>query len=259
MSENIVYVKDVSVKIKNNIVLDSVEFEIKKPSLVMIIGPNGAGKTTLLKTLLGIVKPFKGEVKVLGLNPFKDGIKVRRLIGYVPQKDKISYETPLRVKDVVLMGILLRRKPPRFISKQDIETAMKALTYLNMEDKWESFFDELSGGYQRRVLIARALVSNPSLLLLDEVFTGLDLESQEKLLSLLKYLKEQGKTIIIVEHELDPVMNIADKVLVLNRSVCVYGEPHEVLSEDKLKPIYPYLRTIEKEGRRVVILGDRHA
>lgn len=259
MNESVVSVKDVSVKLNGHLVLDSVEFEIERPSLIVVVGPNGAGKTTLLKILLGIIKPFKGEVKILGLNPFKEGVKVRRLIGYVPQRDRISHETPLKVGDVVLMGILLRKNPPRFVSKEDIEAAMKALAYLDMEDKWGFFFDELSGGQQRRVLIARALASNPLLLLLDEVFAGLDLESQERLLSLLKTLKEDNRTIIVVEHEIDPIINIADRILVLNRSVCLYGEPHEVLSEDKLKPIYPCLRAIEKEGRRIIILGDRHA
>lgn len=259
MSEKIVSVKDVSVKLKNQVVLDSVEFEIEKPSLVVVVGPNGAGKTTLLKTLLGIIRPFKGEVKVLGLNPFKNGVKVRRLVGYVPQKDRISYEAPLKVIDVVLMGVLLRRNPPRLVSKKDVEVAMEALSHLDMRDKWDSFFDELSGGQQKRVLIARALASNPLLLLLDEVFAGLDFETQEKLLNLLKALKENGRTIIVVEHELDPVIDIADRILVLNKSVCLYGEPHEVLSESKLRSIYPCLRTIEKEGRRIVILGDRHA
>ncbi|MCX8170386.1 MAG: metal ABC transporter ATP-binding protein [Candidatus Bathyarchaeota archaeon] len=259
MSGNIIYVKDVSVKLKDQIVLDSIGFEVESPSLIVVVGPNGAGKTTLLKTLLGIIKPFRGDVRVLGLNPFKDGVKVRRLVGYVPQKDRVSHETPLKVGDVVLMGILLRKKLLRFISEEDIEAAMKALAYLDMEDKWDSLFSELSGGQQRKVLIARALASDPMLLLLDEVFAGLDLESQRKLLSLLEMLKNKKRTIIVVEHELDPIINIADKILVLNRSICLYGEPHDVLSEDKLKPIYPCLRTIEKEGRRIVILGDMHA
>lgn len=259
MSEKIVCVKDVSVKLRNHIILDSIGFEIEKPSLVVLVGPNGAGKTTLLKTLLGLLRPFKGEVRVLGLDPFKDGVRVRRLVGYVPQKDRVSYEMPLRVGEVVLMGILLRKSPPRLISKEDVEAAMKALAYLNMEDKWDSLFSELSGGQQRRVLIARALASNPLLLLLDEVFAGLDLEGQERLLTLLKMLRESGRTIIIAEHELDPIISIADKIMVLNKSVCLYGEPHEVLSEDKLKPIYPCLKTVEKEGRQIVILGDRHA
>jgi len=259
LSELILSVNDVSVKLNNQIVLDSINLEIEKPSFLLIVGPNDAGKTTLLKTLLGIIKPFKGEIRVLGLNPFRDSMGVRKFVGYVPQKDKISYETALSVGEVVLMGILLRKRPPRVVSKEDIEAAKKALSYLNMEDKWNCFFSELSGGQQRRVLIARALASDPQLLLLDEVFAGLDLEIQEELLSLLEEFRENGKIIIAVEHELDPVISVADRILVLNRRVYAYGKPSEVLSEEKLKQVYPRLRSIEKDGRRIIILGDRHA
>ncbi len=259
MNVPIISVKDVSVKLGDRIVLDSVSFNVEKPSLILVLGPNGAGKTTLIRLLLGMVKPFRGDVKVLGLDPFAESTKLRSLVGYVPQKDKISYETPLKVSEVVLMGILLKKKFPRFPSKKDVESAKKALAYLGMEDKWDSFFNELSGGQQRRVLIARALASNPSLLFLDEVFAGLDFESQENLLNVLSMLKEKKRTIIIVEHDLDPIRDLADKILVLNRNICIYGEPNEVLSEDKLKPLYPCLRTVEKDGRQIIFLGDKHA
>jgi len=259
MNTPIISVRDVSVKLGNQIVLDSVSFKVDKPSLILVLGPNGAGKTTLIKLLLGIIKPFKGSVEVLGLNPFKESTKLRSLVGYVPQKDKISYETPLKVSEVVLMGILLRKRFPRFLSKRDVESAKKALAYLGMEDKWESFFNELSGGQQRRVLIARALASDPTLLFLDEIFAGLDFESQENLLDVLSMLKERKRTIILVEHELEPIRDLADKILVLNRNICMYGEPDDVLSEEKLKPLYPCLRTVEKDGKRIIFLGDKHA
>lgn len=258
-SGSIISVRDASVRLGNRTVLEDISFEVEKPSLVMIVGPNGSGKTTLLKLLLGMLKPFKGRVEVLGLNPFEESSKVRRLVGYVPQRDKVSYETPLRVGEVVLMGPLLKKGFPRSITKEDIEGAKKALASMGMEDRWDSFFHELSGGQQRRVLIARAMASDPALLFLDEVFAGLDSQSQENLLSLLKALKENRRTVVIVEHELDPIIDLADRVLVLNGKVCAYGEPSEVLSEDKLKPLYPCLRTLEKEGRRIVILGDKHA
>ncbi|MEM1674765.1 MAG: metal ABC transporter ATP-binding protein [Candidatus Bathyarchaeia archaeon] len=258
METPIISINKVTVKISNHIVLENISFEVEKPSLLLVIGPNGAGKTTLLKTLLGITRPYRGEVRVFGLNPLKEQMKVRRLIGYVPQKDKISYETPLTVGDVVLMGVLLRKSPPRTVSEKDIEMARRALAYLGMEDEWSSLFSELSGGQQRRVLIARALSSNPLLLLLDEVFAGLDLESQENLLNILREFKESGRTVIVVEHELDPIVTLADRVLVLNRCIHAYGEPNSVLSEEKLKRIYPHLKLIEKNGRRIIVLGDRH-
>jgi ABC-type Mn2+/Zn2+ transport system ATPase subunit len=259
MSEHVVSVKDVSVRLNSHTVLDDVSFDVESPSLITVVGPNGAGKTTLIKLLLGMVKPFKGSVRVLGLNPFTESIKLRNLIGYVPQRDRVSHETPLRVGEVVLMGILLKKSFPRVVSGDDVKSARRALSYLGMEDYWGSFFNELSGGQQRRVLIARALASDPMLLLLDEVFAGLDSESQENLLKVFRMLKERGRSIIIVEHEVDPIIELTDKILVLNRVVCVYGEPRRVLSEDTLKPIYPCLKTVEKEGRRIIILGDKHA
>ncbi|MBO3800670.1 MAG: metal ABC transporter ATP-binding protein [Candidatus Brockarchaeota archaeon] len=259
MSQPIISLRDVSVRLNGHAVLEDVSFNVESPSFITIVGPNGAGKTTLIKLLLGMIKPIKGSVKVLGMNPFTESEKLRSLVGYVPQKDRISYETPLMVWEVVLMGIFLRKRFPRTISSSDLESARKALECLGMEGYWEYFFNELSGGQQRRVLIARALASDPVLLLLDEVFAGLDSESQQYLLNVFKMLRDRNRTILIVEHELDPIMELTEKILVLNKTVCAYGDPNEVLSEDKLKPIYPCLRTVEKEGRRIFILGDKHA
>lgn len=259
MSTPVISVENASVRLGGHLVLEDVSFQVESPAFITVVGPNGAGKTTLLKLLLGMVKPFNGSVKVLGLNPFTDYGRLRGLVGYVPQKDRVSYETPLRVSEVVLMGIVLRKSFPRVVSKNDVESARRALAYLGMEEHWGSFFNELSGGQQRRVLIARALASDPLLLLLDEVFAGLDSESQEYLINVFKTLKEKGRTIVIVEHEVDPIMELTDRILVLNRVLCVYGDPSVVLSEDKLKPIYPCLKTVEREGRKVFILGDKHA
>jgi len=259
MSGDVISVKDLTVKLGGKIVLEEVSFKVDEPSLIIVVGPNGAGKTTLLKTILGLIKPLKGEVKVLGLDPFSDEKMVRGVVSYVPQRDKIAYEVPLKVSEVVLMGIVLRKKPLRQISREDVEQAKRALAHLGLEDKWDSFFNELSGGQQRRVLIARALASNPTILLLDEVFSGLDVESQERLLSILKDLKEGEKTIILVEHEPEPVIDLADKILVLNRRVCAYGDPSSILSEDRLRPVYPHLKIVERDGRCIFILGDRHA
>lgn len=259
MSVPVISVENVSVRLDGYVALEDVSFQVESPSFITVVGPNGAGKTTLLRLLLGMVKPFKGSVKVLGLNPVTDYGRLRRLVGYVPQKDMVSYETPLRVNEAVLMGIVLRKSFPRAVSKDDVESARRALACLGMEEHWGSFFNELSGGQQRRVLIARALASDPLLLLLDEVFAGLDSESQEYLIKVFKTLKERGRTIVVVDHEVDPIIELTDRILVLNRVVCVYGDPSVVLSEDRLKPFYPCLRTVEREGRRILILGDKHA
>ncbi|MBO3768856.1 MAG: metal ABC transporter ATP-binding protein [Thermoproteota archaeon] len=259
MSQPVISLRDVSVRLNNHTVLEDVSFDVESPSFITIVGPNGAGKTTLIKLLLGMIKPVKGSVKVLGMDPFKESERLRSLVGYVPQRDRVSYETPLRVWEVVLMGVFLKKRFPRTISSSDLESARIALEYLGMSEYWEYFFNELSGGQQRRVLIARALASDPVLLLLDEVFSGLDSESQQYLLNVFRMLRDRNRTILIVEHEVDPIMELTEKILVLNKTVCAYGDPNEVLSEDKLKPIYPCLKMIEKEGRRIFILGDKHA
>ncbi|MDW8034060.1 MAG: metal ABC transporter ATP-binding protein [Nitrososphaerota archaeon] len=259
MSEPIISLKNVSVILNGRTVLKDISFDVESPSFITVVGPNGAGKTTLIRLLLGMVRPIEGSVKVLGMNPFTESDRLRSLVGYVPQKDKVSYETPLKVWEVVLMGVFLRKRFPRLISKSDLEAARRAMEYLRMNEYSDYFFNELSGGQQRRVLIARALASDPILLLLDEVLTGLDFESQQYLLDVFRMLKEKRRTIIIVEHEVDPIIELTEKVLVLNKIVCAYGNPEEVLSEDRLKPIYPCLRTVEKEGKRIFILGDKHA
>jgi len=259
MSQPVISLRDVSVRLNNHTVLEDVSFDVESPSFITIVGPNGAGKTTLIKLLLGMIKPVKGSVKVLGMDPFKESERLRSLVGYVPQRDRVSYETPLRVWEVVLMGVFLKKRFPRTISSSDLKSARIALEYLGMSEYWEYFFNELSGGQQRRVLIARALASDPVLLLLDEVFSGLDSESQQYLLNVFRMLRDRNRTILIVEHEVDPIMELTEKILVLNKTVCAYGNPNEVLSEDKLKPIYPCLKMIEKEGRRIFILGDKHA
>jgi ABC-type Mn2+/Zn2+ transport system ATPase subunit len=259
MSNSVISVRNVSVRLNGRMVLEDVSFDVESPSLITVVGPNGAGKTTLVRLLLGMVRPFKGSVKVLGLDPFDEGSKLRSLVGYVPQRDKVSHEIPLRVGEVVLMGKVLRRRFPRSVSRDDVESAKDILASLGMEAHWDSLYSELSGGQQRRVLIARALASDPELLLFDEVFAGLDSESQGNLLAIIKQLKGRGKSMLLVEHEIDPIMDLTDRILVLNRVVCAYGEPSKVLSEDALRPLYPCLRTIEKEGKRVVILGDKHA
>ncbi|MGQ9478883.1 MAG: metal ABC transporter ATP-binding protein [Thermoproteota archaeon] len=259
MGVPVISVEKVSVRFNNRVVLEDVSFHIDKPSVLTVLGPNGAGKTTLIRLLLGLVKPFKGSVRVLGMNPFIEGSKLRKMVGYVPQRDRVSYEIPLRVGEVVMMSKLLRKPLLKAVSSIDVESARMALSHLGMVEYWDNVFNELSGGQQRRVLIARALASDPALLLLDEVFTGLDLKSQEHLLSLLKILKENGKSIVLVEHEIYPLIDLTDTVLILNRTVCTYGDPYVVLSEENLKSLYPCARILEKEGSRLVILGDKHA
>ena len=126
--KNEIKVENLTVKINGNTILENINFKITLPKFTTIIGPNGAGKTTLLKTLIGLIKPTNGEVNVLGFNPVKDALKLRKYIGYIPQRERIELGIPVKVKDVVLMGILCRRKPPRIVTRKERQLAKEALS-----------------------------------------------------------------------------------------------------------------------------------
>ena len=187
-----------------------------------IMGPNGAGKTTLLKVLLGLIKPLHGLVRVFGFNPFKNPLEVRRITGYVPQRELIDPTLPLLVKDVVLMGRIVRGFG-RY-TEEDYKEAEKALKMVGMLDFWDEPFSHLSGGQQQRVLIARALARKPKLLLLDEPLAGVDPETSLHVAKLLRDLKDKV-TVVVVTHDQSLVKHIADVVLVLNKKPVFLGSP----------------------------------
>jgi len=151
-------VHDLAVRYPNgDLALHHVSFEIKSPSFMAIIGPNGSGKSTLVKTSLGLIKPSRGTIKVMGYDSQKKSGKIRKLVRYVPQRDHIDLSVPMKVKDIVMMGRLLKKLPPRFANSKDIAAAKDALQQVNLEELWERPFPELSGGQRQRVLVARAL------------------------------------------------------------------------------------------------------
>jgi len=158
--------------------LSNVTLSLNHPTFTAIIGPNGAGKTTLLKTILGLIRPQSGNIRVMGLDPIKEPKKVRSMVGYVPQRDRTSIFVPMKTKDVVMMSRLASKRPPRWATEYDEIVVRKVLRIVGVEDLADRRFDELSGGQQQKVLIARAIVSEPRLLLLDEPFNGIDVRSR---------------------------------------------------------------------------------
>ncbi len=255
-----VEVDNLTVRLDDVVALENISFKIEHPSILAIIGPNGAGKTTLLRSLLGIVPSTSGSIKVMGM-PLKSNLtKIRRLIGYVPQRTRISTSVPLRVKDVVLMARLSRNGPFYLPRKQDILAARQALEYVGLLDLWNRRFTHLSGGQQQKVLIARALAVEPKILLLDEPFTGLDIPSEKAIIPLLYTLrKKKNVTILIVTHDINPLLNCADKMLLLRRRVIGFGTPVDVIKEDLLNQLYgARVTVIEKENACYVVERDRH-
>lgn len=258
---NEIIVKNLTVQYGDFKAIENVSFEVHLPKFLTIMGPNGAGKTTLLKALIGLVKPSKGFMRVLGYDPIKDGLKLRRVIGYVPQRERIETTIPVKVKNVVLMGLICKKGIPRIPSSRDVALAKEALVKVELEDLWDKRFSELSGGQQQRVLIARALASNPKLLLLDEPLTAIDVKSQWEILETLKKLREEHKIgVIMVTHDINPVVEYTDEVMLLNRRLIAYGKLQNVLTEENLQIAYgPNVKVVVSGELCFAITGDVHA
>ena len=238
--------------------LHNVSFQIQSPSFMAIIGPNGSGKSTLVKTFLGLIKPFRGSIRVNGYDSMKQSGKIRKLVRYVPQRDRIELTVPMKVKDIVLMGRLLKKLPPRFASSKDIKIAKDALEQVDMAELWDRPFPELSGGQRQRVLVARALASEGSILVLDEPLAGTDVESQDLIVKALgRYHKENDVSIIMVTHDLNPIHTLVEDVLLLKNTVIGLGEPCSIMDPELMKKVYgPTARIVEHSGHRYCMTRD---
>ncbi len=258
---NSIELKNVTVTYNGKVAIENINFALEHPAILTIIGPNGAGKSTLLKAILGLVKVKQGKIIVFGNNVAKEPEKVRKLIGYVPQREHISTNMPIRVKDVVLMARLSRKGVMAFPSKKDIEAARNALKAVDLEELWNERFSTLSGGQQQRVMIARALAVEPKILLLDEPFSAADITSQKSIINLLYNLRmKKGVTILIVVHNVNPLLNCSDKILLLNKQVIGYGSPKDVIKEDLLERLYGAKVTLIKTERICYLVeSDTHA
>lgn len=230
---NALEIRDLSVKFGDRTVLENINLSIKKNEIVAIVGPNGGGKTTLIKTALGLVKPFRGYVKVLG-SPPKEAIKTGK-IGYLPQKSEIPRNFPFSALDVVLLGLVNVKMSKR----EKIKTAVEYISFVGMKGFENYPFGKLSGGQQQRISIARVLVSKPEIVFLDEPSTGVDVVAQEGFYDFLKKIRdEKGITIIMVSHDIGVVGRYVDKVAGLNRYLHYYGSPKEFFQKHVLEKLY---------------------
>lgn len=251
--------EDLVVKYPNgDLALYDVTFSIDSPTFMAIIGPNGSGKTTLLKTMLGLLKPAEGSIRVLGLDAKTEYKKIRHMVRYLPQRDQIEETVPMKVKDIVLMGRLLKKPPLRIASGKDIEIAKDALRRVNLEPLWNHPFPELSGGQRQRVLVARALASEGQIMMLDEPMSGADNESQSQIVNALEeYYNENEINIIMVTHDLNPIHMVVKDVLMLNHRVMGIGHPCAVMDLDLLKEVYgPSAKIVEFAGHKYCITHD---
>ncbi len=238
--------------------LRDLSFSITEPAIVAVMGPNGAGKSTLLRAMLGLVE-HTGMLSVYGKDPVRHP-ELRRLMGYMPQREHLSDHIPLRVRDVVLMSLIATKMPLSSISREDVSAAKKGLREVGLEHLWNRPFQTLSGGQRQRVLLARALATNPRILLLDEPFTGMDMPSQEAFVRVLMRRREEGTTSFVVVHDMTTLAPCADYVLLLKGRMIAFGPPMEVLSEENLREVYGRsVPVLVHGGVCYALVGDRHA
>lgn len=236
-------------------VLTDVTFRLKSPFFAVLMGPNGAGKTTLLRVIIGLLKPIRGDVLVYGVRPWEKPEIVREIIGYVPQLLLVRQDVPVRVEEVVAMGILSRLPPPRRLTDRIREEVSKALNMVGLEGLEGRLFSELSGGQKQRVLIARALVRKPKLLVLDEPCSMLDFKARCEMIKLLQKLHvEGGVDILLTAHDISPCLILEPTVILINRKVYAVGKLRNVLRPETLKLAYPGLTEVEG----AIILGEDH-
>ncbi|NLM18021.1 MAG: ABC transporter ATP-binding protein [Candidatus Riflebacteria bacterium] len=209
----------------NETVLEDISFVAGTGTFTAVVGPNGGGKTTLIKLLLGLEKPLKGEITVLGTDPEK----ARKYLSYVPQFAKFDPAFPVSVMEVTLMGFLDRDFFFGRYSKAQREKALETLDLVGLRGKGETSFSELSGGQRQRVLIARALVSEPKLLLMDEPDASIDPLGTEELHDFIAGLKEK-MTVFLVSHDLNFVSKAVDNILCVHKTLDVH-HAHEIDSD----------------------------
>ena len=217
-------VKDLTIKYKNNVILNDVSFKIKKGDYLAIVGENGSGKSTLVKAMLGL-KDYTGTID---LSAFKS-------VGYLPQVDESLENFPATVYEIVSLGLVNQIR--FFFKKSDRQKIDETLKRLDIYDIKDSYFGALSGGQRQRVLLARALVSGSDILFLDEPTTGLDPIATEELYNIIDRLNEEGVTIVMVTHDINTCIKCAKSVLHLKRGILFYGSKDEYLATDLYKVI----------------------
>jgi manganese/zinc/iron transport system ATP- binding protein len=229
-----VEVMDLTVAYDGSPVLYDVDVTLPPGQMVAVVGPNGAGKTTLLRSMLGLVHPSAGTIRLMGL----PRAEARRMVAYVPQRASVDWEFPATVLDVALMGTYGRLGWFRRPGKKEREAARHALDRVGLGDLAHRPIGELSGGQQQRTFVARALVQDAPLVFLDEPFAGVDAVTEEAIVGVLRDLRSGGTTIVAVHHDLHTVVEYFDWVVLLNKQVVSAGPVETAYTEPHLRATF---------------------
>ena len=224
---NAIEIKNLTVAYGENIALENFNLDIEVGSLMALVGPNGAGKSTLIKTILKFLKQITGEIKING-----------KTLAYVPQRNSVDWDFPTTLFDVVEMGCYGRVGLFKRVNKEEKQKVLKAIEQVGMLDFKDRQISELSGGQQQRAFIARALVQEADIYLMDEPFQGVDSTTEKSIVDILKKLKSEGKTLIVVHHDLQTVPTYFETVTFINKSVIASGKIKEVFTQENIDMAY---------------------
>ncbi|GIW96811.1 MAG: manganese ABC transporter ATP-binding protein [Pirellulaceae bacterium] len=246
-------VRDLTIAYHRKPVLWNVSLEVPRGALAGLIGPNGAGKSTLLKAVVDMVPRISGEIRILG-RPYR---AVRRQVAYVPQRESVDWDFPATVLDVVLMGTYGELGWFQRVRQEHRRRALEALRKMEIEHLAHRQISQLSGGQQQRTFLARALVQQADVYLMDEPFAAVDASTEAAIVRLLMELRSQGKTIIVVHHDLQTAAEYFDFVILLNLRLIAAGPTKEVFTRENLQKTYGGKLTLLDEIGEAMRRGEQ--
>lgn len=235
--ETMLKVNDATVRYSNgHTAIYDVNFQLQGGTICALLGVNGSGKSTLFKTIMGLISTTEGRVELCNL-PISRALK-RNLVSYVSQSEEVDWQFPVSVYDVVMMGRYGKMNFLRIASRRDKELVQQAMERLGIAHLAKRQIGELSGGQKKRVFLARALAQQSPIILLDEPFTGVDIETENTIMQLLKQLRAEGYLILVSTHNLSSVPEFCDQTLIINRTVLFKGSTEQAFASAVLEPIF---------------------
>lgn len=234
MENNIITIKDLNVAYQDKPALWHVNLSIKENSRTAIVGPNGAGKSTMIKAMMKLIRPVSGNIKIEG----RTDKGVLKNIAYVPQKGEVNWDFPATVLDVVLMGRYVHKGWIKRPNNEDKAIALKALKTMKIEAFRDRQISELSGGQRQRAFLARAIAQDAGIYVMDEPLQGIDITTEILIIDVIKQLQDEGKTFVIVHHQLNTVKEYFDHAVIMNKSIIANGPTDEVFTDENIEKAY---------------------
>ena len=243
-----VTIRDLTVAYHRKPVLWDIDCDIQEGKIIGIIGPNGAGKSTLLKAILDLIPKASGKILIYG-QPYR---KQRRLVGYVPQRESVDWDFPVTALDVVTMGRYGKIGWFKPVTRKHKKAAMEAMDRVGMADYAKRQISQLSGGQQQRIFLARALVQDARIYFMDEPFAGVDVATEKAIVKLLQEFRENGKTVVVIHHDLQTVTEYFDSLILLNMRIVAAGPSKDVFNQENLHKTYGGRLTLLDEAIQAI-------